>query len=182
MRIDIVNLTKENLSDAPEWDSHPFSCKYCIYWEFPDEYGDSVKGKRSYLLQKKTLWLQDTKRIFGDCGKLMYLNGEPIGYAQYAPPEFLPRSSYYHSDPPDYDAVLISCLFIPRNEFRGKGFGSQLLENILVELRKRGIKTVETFARKGNPDNPSGPEGFYVKNSFVTKKVDLEFSLMRLEF
>ncbi len=37
MRVEIVSLTEENLVEAPEWDEHPFSCKYCIYWESPEE-------------------------------------------------------------------------------------------------------------------------------------------------
>lgn len=30
MSIKIVNLTEENLVDAPEWEKHPFSCKYYL--------------------------------------------------------------------------------------------------------------------------------------------------------
>jgi len=37
MKIELVNLIEENLRDAPEWGSYPFSCKYCIYWEFSEE-------------------------------------------------------------------------------------------------------------------------------------------------
>lgn len=54
----------------------------------------------------------------------------------------------------DYDT---HCLFIPQEEFRKLGLGSQLLHNIIDDLRRKGIKAVETFARKSKPDNPSGP-------------------------
>ncbi|MCX7785984.1 MAG: hypothetical protein N2201_07195 [candidate division WOR-3 bacterium] len=43
MRVKIVNLTEENLLDAPQWDAHPVSCKYCIYWEYPEECIDPKK-------------------------------------------------------------------------------------------------------------------------------------------
>ncbi len=36
MDVQIVELTEENLVQAPEWDSHPYSCKHCLYWEHPE--------------------------------------------------------------------------------------------------------------------------------------------------
>jgi len=160
MEIKIVNLTEENLKDAPEWQKPPFSCKYCLWWESPHECMDLDKEK---LLQKKLKWLKDTNKLFGNCGKILYVEGKAVGYAQYASPKFLPRSTEYQAGPPSKDAVLISCLFIPNKEFRGLGLGTQLLQSILDDLRSRRIKACETFARKGNSNNPSGPMGFYLK-------------------
>ncbi|MCK4574905.1 hypothetical protein KAU13_03410, partial [candidate division WOR-3 bacterium] len=74
----------------------------------------------------------------------------------------------------------ISCLFIPQKEFRGIGLGNQLLQDIIDNLRKREINAVETFARKGKPDNPSGPVEFYLRNCFKIYKDDIEFPLLRL--
>jgi len=133
------------------------------------------------MFEKKLKWLRNTNKIFGNCGKILYANGIPIGYAQHAPGELLPHSVDYHSGPVSVDAVLISCLFIPKREFRHAGLGSQLLKSIIDDLRKRGIKAVETYARKGNPENPSGPVEFYLKNGFKIFKDDKEFPLMRLE-
>ncbi len=180
MKIDIVDLTVGNLNDAPEWNSHPFSCKYCIYWEFPEECIDPAMEKKEDMLRKKLIWLQNTQNTFGNCGKIAYINGKPAGYAQYAPPKFLPNSVNYSLLPSD-DAVLISCLFIPQKEFRRCGVGSKLLQSIIDDLRKRGVKAVETFARKGRAENPSGPVEFYLRNGFTIYKDDEEFPLMRLE-
>jgi len=77
--------------------------------------------------------------------------------------------------------VLISCLFIAQKEYRGRGLGKQLLQSIIEDLRKRGVKAVETFARKNNPNNPSGPVEFYLKNGFKIHRDDPEYPLMRLE-
>ena len=179
-KFEIVDLTMENLKDAPEWGSHPFSCKYCIYWEYPEECIDPAKEKKEDMLRKKLIWLENTQSIFGNCGKLLYVNGKPAGFAQYAPPKFLPNSANYPSQPNE-DVVFISCLFIPQKEFRGSGLGRQILHSIIEELRKKGIKAIETFARKGNPENPSGPVEFYLRNGFRIYKDDKEFPLMRLE-
>ena len=181
MEIEILNLTEKNLQDAPEWGTPPFSCKYCIYWEFPEECMDTAEVKKEDLMQKKLEWLRDTNRLFGNCGKILYVDGEAVGYAQYAPHKLLPRVADYQAGPPSEDAVLISCLFIPHKGFRRLGLGSKLLQSIIDDLRSRGIKACETFARKGNPNNPSGPVEFYLKNGFIIYNDDEEFPFMRLE-
>ncbi len=181
MKIEVVNLTEENLRGAPEWESHPFSCKYCIYWEFPEECIDPAMERKEDMIRKKLKWLRSTYQDFGNCGKMIYVDGKPAGYAQYAPPGLLPRSADYHSGLPSDDAVLISCLFIPHQEFRGLGLGSRLLQSIINDLRKREIRAVETFARKGKSNSPSGPVEFYLKNRFRIHKDDIEFPLMRLD-
>lgn len=181
MRIEVVNLTERNLNDAPEWPSHPFSCKYCIYWEFPEECTDPTNEKKEDMLKKKLEWLESVNKKFGNCGKIVYANERSVGYAQYAPPEFFPGLADYESGPPSNEAVLISCLFIPEKEFRRVGLGSRLLQSIIDDLRERKIKTVETFARKNKPDNSSGPVEFYLKNGFRIYKDDPEFPLMRMD-
>ncbi len=180
MKLEIINLTLNNLKDAPEWNSYPYSCKYCIYWELSAECIEPEKERKEEMLKKKMLWLKDTLSKFGNCGKILYADGKPVGYAQYAPPMFLPNSFRYSSSPSN-DAVLISCLFIPQKEFRGMGFGKRLLQIVIDDLAKRKIKAVESFARKDNPENPSGPAEFYLKNGFTIYKDDKEFPLMRLE-
>ena len=142
---------------------------------------DPSKEKKEEILQKKLKWIQGTNKLFGNCGKILYLGGKAVGYSQYAPPEFLPHSADYQAGPPSKDAVLISCLFIPPREFRGLGLGTQLLQSIIDDLRDRGIQAIETFARRGNPNNPSGPVEFYLRNGFRVYKNDSEFPLMRLE-
>jgi GNAT superfamily N-acetyltransferase len=181
MRVEIVSLTDKNLVEAPEWGEHPFSCKYCLYWELPEECSDPSRGSREDMLARKLNWLRRVRKAFGECGKIVYVDGKPVGYAQYAPPGMLPLSAEYSSGPPSGDAVLISCLFIAQKEYRGRGLGKQLLQSIIEDLRKRGVKAVETFARKNNPNNPSGPVEFYLKNGFKIHRDDPEYPLMRLE-
>lgn len=181
MKIEVVNLTEENLKDAPEWSSHPFSCKYCIYWEFPEDCIDPAKEKKEDMIQKKLKWLKNVSKKFDNCGKIICIDGKSVGYAQYAPPQFFPRSTDYESGPPSDDAVLISCLFIPAKEFRKLGLGSNLLQSIIDDLRKRKIKAVETYARKNKPDNPSGPVGFYLRNGFRIYRDNPGFPLMRMD-
>ncbi len=182
MNVKIVNLTEKNLADAPEWDSHPFSCKYCTYWEYPEEAVDAASEQKHDMFAKKLSWLRRVTDEFGTCGKLAYSDREPIGYAQYAPANYLPGWAVYASGPPSNDAVLISCLFIPQAKFRRLGIGRRLLCSIVDELRRdRKAKAVETFARRGSPNNPSGPVELYLGNGFSVHRDDKEFPLMRLD-
>ena len=180
MNIEIVNLTEGTLMDAPDWPAHPFSCKYCIYWEYREQHVDPAAEEKAVTIQRKLAWVRRVRNEWGNCGAIVYSDAQPIGYAQYAPPRYLPRSADYDSGPPSEDAVLISCLFIPNKAFRRIGIGSQLLHSIIDDLKQRREKAIETFARKGSPDNPSGPVGFYLTNGFRIFKDDTEFPLMRL--
>ena len=68
----------------------------------------------------------------------------------------------YASGPPSENAVFIACLYIANKEMRGKGLGTSMLENLIVELKEKGFKAVETFARRSSEDNPSGPLKLYL--------------------
>jgi len=135
MNVEIVNLTEENLVAAPEWEGHPFSCKWCLYWEDPEILVAPKKGREEELFHKKLAWLRRVRREFGECGKLLYVDKEAVGYAQYAPARSLPNAAAYPAGPVSADAVFLACLFIARKENRGQGLGSLLLEAILADLR-----------------------------------------------
>lgn len=64
---------------------------------------------------------------------------------------------------------------------RGKGPGKGLLDKVITDLRKRGFKAVETFARKDSANNPSGPIEFYLRGGFhVEEEINSDFALVRL--
>jgi len=180
MKIVIANLTEDNLRDTPNWEAPPFSCRYCIYWEYAEGRVDPAAETQDSIIRKKIDWLRRTNDQFGNCAKIAFADGVAAGYAQYGPPEFFPNTASYPAGPASPEAVFISCLFVPQNRFRRLGLGSQLLNAILDELRQSGIQAVETFARKGRADNPSGPVEFYLKHGFRTYRDDAEFPLLHL--
>ena len=173
----VEELSEENLGLAPEWQAPPFSCRYCLYWEGPE----LSPNTREEALQRKRAWLRRVRKEWGDCGKLLFLGDKAVGYAQYAPARFLPGVGGYPAGPVSEDAVFLACLFIPNPKDRGQGLGSVLLAAVLADLRARGMKAVETFARRGSPENPSGPVDFYLKHGFRVLRADPEFPLLRRE-
>jgi len=174
----IEELTEANLPGAPQWGGGSRGYGWCLYWQEPDP-GEAAEGE---ALARKRAWLRQVRGEWGGCDKILYQDGEPIGYAQYAPARFLPTAAEYPAGPVSGDAVLLACLFIAAPDRRRRGLGSLLLSKITEELRRRGIAAVETYARRGSPDNPSGPVGLYIKHGFRVIQEDPEFPRLRLEF
>ena len=181
MKIVIKGITRENLDDIPR------PCGGCLYWEFPEDFKKLRQQKKPKLAEeKKKERFTKTLREFGSCGKIVYLNSASIGYAQYAPSNLFPQAFSYESGPLgriQEGTVFLSCLYISEERQRGRGVGMRLLNTVITDLRDRGFKAVETFARRGSANNPSGPIELYLKRGFQIKdETDAEFPLVRLEF
>ncbi len=181
MKIIIKDITQQNLEEIPR------PCRSCLYWELPEDFKRLRQQKKPQLAEeKKKEWFIKILAEFGNCGKIVYQDKIPIGYAQFAPLSRLPQASSYESGPPgriEDNTVFISCLYISEEKQRGKGIGVKLLNTIVRDLRNRGFKAVETFARRGSANNPSGPIELYLKRGFRIKdETDPEFPLVRREF
>jgi len=170
----IENVNKNNFQNIPN------PCKYCLYWQTNGEFGEEML--KPEMAQKKWEWFNTVAKEFGSCVKIAYFNDVPIGFIQYAPAKFFPRVKEYAAGPPSENAVFIACLYIANKEARGKGLGTSMLENLIVDLKERGFKATETFARKSSENNPSGPLKLYLKHNFKIKNDKNDFPLVRLEF
>jgi GNAT superfamily N-acetyltransferase len=170
----IENVNENNFGDIPN------PCKQCLYWQTIEPFDE--KMLKPEMAQKKREWLNKVVSEFGSCIKLAYLNDVPIGFIQYAPAKFFPRIKEYASGQPSEDAIFIACLYISNKEARRKGLGTSMLENLIGELKGRGFKAVETFARESSENNPSGPLRLYLKHNFKIKNDKNDFPLVRLEF
>jgi GNAT superfamily N-acetyltransferase len=177
----IKNITESNLDDIPE----PCSC--CTYWSSPKEFErtkSELSKKRQELKTKKRLWILQTLREFGNCGKILYYNGTPIGYAEYGPSDRFPQIKEYRAQPIgkiEEGIVFLACLYVVNQNLRGKGFGERLLDSVIADLKRRGFRAVETYARRGSPNNPSGPVELYFKKGFrIKNEADPEFPIVKL--
>ena len=181
-QVEVRDVTESNLNDIPE------TCRLCVYWSLPEEF-ERTKEERSKhgaeLEARKRQWITQTREESGDCGKILYHNKSPVGYAEYGPASRFPQINAYDSQPIgeiDDGVVFLSCLFIAEESLRGKGLGERLLENVIADLRKWRFKALETYARRGSANNPSGPAEFYLKRGFHIKdETDPEFPILRLD-
>ncbi|UCC69374.1 MAG: GNAT family N-acetyltransferase [Armatimonadota bacterium] len=183
MDVEIADLSEAVLEHLPDWSSHGSArdagCRFCLYWEEPDRAKWPEPLHEREALKRE--WVRRVTAEFGVCGKLAFVGSKAVGYSQFSPPAHLPNVTSYECGPPSSDAVFVACLFVVR-EHRGHGVGSALLRAVVAELSSRGVEAVETLARRGSADNPSGPLGFWLKHNFTVVREDDEFALVRQEF
>jgi GNAT superfamily N-acetyltransferase len=176
MKITITTINDETIVDF-------FSpCRSCLYWEAPNI--DRIPDDEAFAIKQQ--WFKRTRESFGNCGKLLYINGRPAAYTQYCLPHLLERvTEYSYVLPVSLDALLISCLYVYKG-YRKNGLGTRLLQAVVDEVKERGYDAVETYARDDSPNNCSGPTAFYCKNGFTIRKKKrwghAVFSLVRCEF
>lgn len=184
MKIEIIDIDKHNFKEllAP--------CQSCLYWEAPEksgkDEGDKPLVSESEAIETKRNWFEKTGQKFDICGKILYIDGQAAGFAQYAPPQFFKKLAEYSRElfPPDPDGILISCLYIQR-DYQGKGLGTKLLKALIKDLKEKGYRTLETYSRNDSTSNASGPTVLYIENGFKQAKTKKwgngSYSLMRLE-
>ena len=155
MKVDIQQADTENFKDLPNFRLFPYSCKYCAFWEDEDF---SEKTRRDCAEETKRRWFLDMMARFGSCGLIAYVDGEPIGFAQYAPTEYFPSVTKYDDVIPSRDAVFLACLYIADRQLRKKGIGTRMFEKLSSDLRIRGCGAIEAFARTSCTPSDNVPD------------------------
>lgn len=84
-------------------------------------------------------WLRESGERFG-CGLVMRRNGEVLGYALYAPPEYLQRAARFPVGPLDPEVPLLAYVDGDSRTRR------HILARVLREMRQRGVKGVEAVS------------------------------------
>ncbi len=77
--------------------------------------------------------------------KLLYLEGEkkPVGFIEYVPGEYAWRAV----DAKGY--MFIHCIWISKNKYKEKGYGSQLIEEVISDAKKGKMKGVAVITSEG---------------------------------
>ena len=157
----------------------PVPCRHCLYWQTKGE-NATVRDKNEDERRKRQ-WFEKVGNEFGNPVKVAYLDGVPAGFLQFAPARFFPRIAEYTTAAPSEQAIFISCLYVVSEKARGKGVGTAMLNDLVRELPELRCGVIESFARRGSANNPSGPVEFYLKYGFKSVGGGEEFPLVRLE-
>lgn len=142
-------LTLDHLAvlDAP--------CRHCVFWEL-----DPVRRGRleaDDAAGEKEAWLSEVLREWGSCGRVMLIDGRPVGYATYAPPAFVPGADSFATAPVSPDAVLLTTVYVDRAH-AGGGLGRILVQAMARDLIERGVSAVEAFGDLRGPGRfPKAP-------------------------
>jgi GNAT superfamily N-acetyltransferase len=181
----LVNVTLDNLSDLPT------RCRNCVYWDLDPVACERARESGDTALEKEA-WVSDTLLEWGSCGQLVYVDGVPAGYVLYAPPAYVPRSVAFPTSPVSPDAVLLMTARV-WEEFRGGGLGRVLVQSVVRDMTRRGVRALEAFGRYGAgpaSDDPAGegsdracllPADFLLAVGFKTVRAHPRVPRLRLD-
>src|SRR5579884_2542578 len=131
----LVPLTLDNLTDLPT------TCRSCVFWELDPVSGEEAVRSGKPELEKES-WISSVLLDWGSCGRIVYVDDAPVGFALYAPPAYVPRSLAFPTSPVSPDAVqLMTARVLPG--YQGQGLGRVLVQTVVKDLVRRGIKAVE---------------------------------------
>jgi ribosomal protein S18 acetylase RimI-like enzyme len=183
--VKIVDITEKNFESIPRPANKRFNCQECFYWMGKKD------GKQDLVKQKKNWFSRKTKEYGGSLGKLLLWGKreKPVGFVQFGPiTEFGTAQRFYRDFALNKNLLsrssrkknhlstprggwCITCLAI-QTSYRRKGLATRLVRNVLRDLKRRGVKTVDAYPlKKTNSWNQVsvGPVGLWEKTGF--KKV-----------
>jgi len=170
----LASITLDNLDDLPS------RCRRCVFWELdPVGQARSLEAGESGL--EKESWVSSVLLQWGSCGKIVYVDGVAAGYVLYAPPQYVPRSVAFPTSPVSADAVLLMTAQII-SEFSGGGLGRMLIQGLVKDLSRRGIRAVEAFGDL-KPDGLScvTPADYLLAVGFKTVRTHPRTPRLRLD-
>lgn len=137
---------------------------YCTAWwvptweEFSDRSADENRASRDELLER------------GEYdGYLLYLETTPVGWCQAGPRDRLEKLVRQFGLEPDDETWAITC-FLIAPEHRRTGLSRYLLDEVLKDLRERGVRRVEAFPKHGEESDPlelwNGAEAIFMEAGF----------------
>lgn len=168
-------LTPERVADLSS------ACICCAFWE-SDTHAEPRCGG-SCDPGRLEGWVREVMSGWGDCGRIVYIDGDAIGFAKYAPARYFPRAAHMAAGAPSEDAVLLACLHVGADA-RDVGLGKLLLQAVLRDLASRGERAVEAYASTEPLDRRSTPMitvEFLLGQGFTVVRPHPRYPLMRLE-
>jgi GNAT superfamily N-acetyltransferase len=93
---------------------------------------------------EKEAWISAVLLEWGSCGRVVYVDEEPVGYVLFAPPAYVPGSLAFPTSPVAPDAVQLMTAWLSP-EYRGQGLGRVIVQTVAKDLLRRGFKAIEAF-------------------------------------
>ncbi|MFW0783728.1 hypothetical protein AAFP35_04355 [Gordonia sp. CPCC 206044] len=157
-----MNLAVTRL-DLESFESLPPHTRKCVFWEVDPRPAESdsdavffgeYDGFESEF--DKEAWISGVLLEWGTCGQLAVdgHTGNIVGTAFYAPPGRVPRSGLFPTSPVSADAVLLTSI---RTEPGFEEGAPILLDAVLSNLVRRGVRAVEAFGIVRTPAESTGP-------------------------
>ncbi len=156
MSITIAGLTLD------EFDSLPSHTRRCVFWEVDpdsrDHESSTLVGDLGGFESEfdKEAWISGLLLEWGTCGQLARDEKRGVvGTAFYAPPGRVPRSRFFPTSPVSADAVLLTSI---RTEPAAEESATLLLDAVVADLIRRGVRAVEAFGIVRGVESESGSD------------------------
>ena len=163
-------LTAENVDDFFKLHSGECGWCYCTAWWVPTWDGWTDRTDE----QNRQFRAELFKRREYD-GYLLYVDEKPVGWCQVGKRDRLAKLVRQYKLQPNAAIWAITCFMI-RPEYRKKGLAGYIVKVILEDLRKQGIKLVQSFPQrtKSREDGEHwrGPENIFLKAGFKIERDD----------
>jgi GNAT superfamily N-acetyltransferase len=178
----IARLTLDNLGDLPQ------ACRSCAFWELDPVRRQQAETAGEAALEKEA-WVSRVLLEWGSCGRILYVDDEPAGYAIYAPPWLVPGAEAFPTSPVSEDAVLLATLRV-LPEYAGGGLGRVLVQAVVKDVLNRGgIRAIEAFGdrRPGAIEAFGGrsgcvvPADFWLRVGFKTQRSHPRYPRLRMD-
>lgn len=178
----VAHLTLDNLDDIPQ------PCRSCVFWELDPVRRDRAR-RAGETEEEKEAWVSRVLLEWGSCGRIVYVDDQPAGFAIYAPAAFVPGADTFSTAPVSEDAVLLTTVRVLPG-YTGGGLGRVLVQSVAKDLIERGgIRAIEAFGdRRGahDPDTSAHlgcvvPAEFLLRVGFKTHRRHARYPRMRLD-
>lgn len=172
----VASLTLDSLDElAP-------GCRRCVFWELAPHAAAAAAGYGQTDLEKEA-WISSVLLEWGSCGRTIAVDGQPAGHLVYAPPGSVPRAAGMPTAPVSADAVLLTSVRV-LERFQGSGLGRVLVQAMVKDLGRRGVRAVEAFGDEAADQPASGcvvPADFLRSVGFKTVRAHHRHPRLRLE-
>lgn len=112
----------------------PECCGDCVFWQ-------RTRTRSSGTAKRR--WSRLAARRFGPWGRVLHEKGDFRGMIQYGPRALFPRARIMPAGPVSADAVVVTCVYLGRED--RAGVCERLFLEALADLQGRGIGAVEAF-------------------------------------
>lgn len=169
-----VRLTLDGLGELPQ------AQRSCLFWQASPV--DRARMGAEEQAAEKEAWVSTLLREWGSCGRLVEVDGVPVGVAIYAPQAWLPGQAILPTSPASPDSVLLADFWV-HPDHRGGGLGRLLVQGVARDLTERGHTAVETYgqARGRGLDGCVVPVEFWGSVGFKTQRAHPSTPRMRMD-
>jgi GNAT superfamily N-acetyltransferase len=159
----------------------PERCRGCVAWELdPAAIRSAVRmGETEF---EKEVWLSGVMLTWGSAGQVVTVDDVPVGFALFAPPTAVPGATAFPTAPVSPDAVLLTTARI-HPEFTGQGLARYLMNGVVRELTRRGVRALEVFGREepgawsfGSRDLEDEDFGWFETGRVQTAGIDVDWA------